>query len=89
MINKDTLNYGCTIWQVDFNGSDVLLRKVELEHLHQVAGKYWANCKQEGSMEGVMLKVDSHLLFDTKKEALNYMSALWYSLKEAITNETE
>ena len=89
MINKDILNYGCTIWQVDFNGSDVTIRKVEVGHLHQVAGKYWVSCKQEGSMEGVMLKVDSHLLFDTKKEALDYMSALWYSLKEAITNETE
>lgn len=89
MINKDTLNYGCTIWQVDFNGSDITLRKVEVGHLHQVAGKCWVSCKQEGSMEGVMLKVDSHLLFDTKKQALGYMSALWYSLKEAITNETE
>ena len=89
MIDKDTLNYGCTIWQVDINGSDVSLRKIEVGHLHQVTGKYWVTCRQEGSMEGVMLKVDSHLLFHIKKEALDYMSALWYSLKEAIKNETE
>ena len=89
MINKDTLNYGDTIWQVDINGSDVSLRKIEVGHLHQVAGKYWVSCEQGRSFEGVMLKVDSHLLFDTKQEALDYMSALWYSLKEAITNETE
>lgn len=89
MIDKNTLKYGDTIWQVDFNGSDVLLRKVEVEHLHQVAGKYWVSCQQEESIKGVILKVDSHLLFHTKKEALDYMTALWYSLKEAITNETE
>jgi hypothetical protein len=89
MINKDALKHGDTIWQVDINGSDVTLRKIQIDYLHQIAGKYWVSCEQEGSMEGVMLKVDSHLLFHTKKEALDYMSALWYSLKEAITNETE
>ena len=89
MINKDDLTLGDTIWQVDFNGSDVTLRKIQVDYLYQIAGKYWVNCEQEGSMDGIMLKVDSHLLFHTKKEALDYMSALWYSLKEAITNETE
>ena len=88
MINKDALKYGDIIWQVDINGSDVTLRKIQIDYLHKIAGKYWVSCEQEGSMEGVMLKVDSHLLFHTKKEALDYMSALWYSLKEAITNET-
>ena len=89
MVDKDTLKYGDTIWQVDINGSSVSVRKIEVEHLHQIAGKYWVSCEQEGSMEGVLVKVDSHLLFHTKKEALDYMSALWYSLKEAITNEIE
>jgi hypothetical protein len=89
MIDKDALKYGDTIWQVDINGSSVSVRKIEVGHLHQVAGKYWVSCKQEGSMEGVMLKVDSNFLFHTKPEALDNMSALWYSLKEAITNETE
>ena len=96
MINKDALKYGDIIWQVDINGSDVSLRKIEVGHLHQVTGKYWVTCRQEGSMEGVMLKVDSHLLFDTKQEALDYMKDLWYSLREkiarvkdTITNETE
>jgi hypothetical protein len=89
MIDKDSLKHGNTIWQVDFNNSDVTLRKIKIDYLYQITGKYWVSCEQEGSMEGVMLKVDSHLLFHTKKEALDYMSALWYSLKEAITNETE
>jgi hypothetical protein len=89
MINKDALKYGDIIWQVDINGTDVSLRRIEVGHLHQVAGKYWISSEQEGSMDGIMLKADSHLLFDTKANALDYMSALWYSLKEAITNETE
>ena len=89
MINKDNLTLGDTIWQVDFNGSDVTLRKIQIDYLHQIAGKYWVSCEQEGSMEGVMLKVGSHLLFHTKKEALDYMTDLWHSLQEAITNETE
>ena len=89
MINKDTLKYGDIIWQVDINGSSVSLRKIEVDYLNQVAGKYWVSCEQEGSMDGVMLKVDSHLLFHTKKQALVYMSALWHSLLEVLTNETE
>ena len=95
MVDKDTLKYGDTIWQVDINGSSVSVRKIEVEHLHQVAGKHWVSCRQEGSMEGIMLKVDSSFLFYTKPEALDNMSALWHSLreeiarvKEAITNET-
>jgi hypothetical protein len=89
MIDKDSLKYGDTIWQVDINGSDVSLRKIEVGHLHQVAGKYWVSCEQEGLMEGVMLKVDSHLLFHTKQEALDYIFALWYSFREVLANETE
>jgi len=89
MINKDELKYGDTIWQVDINGSDVMLRKINVGHLHQIAGSYWISADREGSLDGIMLKADSHLLFDTKANALDYMSALWYSLKEAITNETE
>jgi len=87
MIDKDNLKYGDIIWQVDINGTDVSLRRIEVGHLHQVAGKYWISSEQEGSMDGIMLKADSHLLFDTKANALDYMSALWYSLKEAIKNE--
>lgn len=89
MVDKDALKPGDTIWQVDIDGSDVSLRKILIGHLHQVAGKYWVSCEQGRSFEGVMLKVDSHLLFHTKQEALDYMTELWYSLKEAITNETE
>ena len=89
MIDKDALKYGDIIWQVDINGSDVSLRKIEVKHLHQITGKYWVSCEQEGLMDGMMLKVDSHLLFHTKKQALVYMSALWHSLLEVLTNETE
>ena len=38
MIDKDALKYGDIIWQVDINGSDVSLRKIEVGHLHCVAG---------------------------------------------------
>ncbi len=89
MIDHNTLKFGSTIWQVDINGSDVMLRKINVGHLHKIAGKYWISAEQEGSMDGIMLKADSHLLFDTKANAIDYMSALWYSLKEAITNETK
>jgi hypothetical protein len=96
MINKDNLKYGDIIWQVDINGSDVSLRKIEVGHLHQITGKYWISCEQGRSFEGVMLKVGSHLLFHTKQQALDYITDLWYSLreeiarvKETITNETE
>jgi hypothetical protein len=89
MIDLNALTNGDTIWQVDFNGTDVSLRKINVSYLHQIAGKYWISAEQEGSLDGIMLKADSHLLFDTKANAIDYMSALWYSLKEAITNETE
>ena len=88
MINKDELKIGDTIWEIDFNGTDVMLREIEIGHLHQIAGKYYVSANRIGSLQGIIFKVDSHLLFHTKKEALDYMSALWYSLKEAITNET-
>lgn len=87
MIDLNALTNGDTIWQVDINGSDVMLRKINVGHLHQIAGSYWISAEQEGSMDGIMLKADSHLLFDTKANAIDYMSALWYSLKEAIKNE--
>jgi hypothetical protein len=89
MIDLNALTNGDTIWQVDINGSDVMLRKINVGHLQRIAGKYWISSEQEGSLDGIMLKADSHLLFDTKANALDYMSALWHSLLEAITNETE
>jgi hypothetical protein len=89
MIDRNSLEYGDIIWQIDINGSDVMLRKIEVGHLQIIAGSYWISSEQEGSLDGIMLKADSHLLFDTKVNAIDYMSALWYSLKEAITNETE
>ena len=89
MIDLNALTNGDTIWQIDINGTDVSLRKINVGHLQRIAGRYWISSEQQGSMDGIMLKADSHLLFDTKANALDYMSALWYSLKEAITNETE
>ena len=96
MIDRNSLEYGDIIWQIDINGSDVMLRKINVGHLHQIAGSYWISAEQEGSMDGIMLKADSHLLFDTKQEALDYITDLWYSLreeiarvKETITNETK
>ena len=84
MIDKDALKYGDTIWQVDFNGSDVSLRKIEVGHLHQVTGKYWVSCEQGRSFEGVMLKVDSHLLFHTKSEAIDFVIDLRDNLNKVI-----
>ena len=89
MIDRNSLQYGDNIWQIDINGTDVMLRKINVGHLQRIAGKYWISAEQEGSLDGIMLKADSHLLFDTKANALDYMSALWYSLKEVLTNETE
>ena len=49
MIDLNALANGDTIWQVDFNGSDVMLRKIEVGHLHIIAGSYWISSDREGS----------------------------------------
>jgi hypothetical protein len=84
MINKDALKFGSTIWQVDINGSDVMLRKINVGHLHQIAGKYWISAEQEGSFDGIMLKADSHLLFYTKSEAIDFAIDLRDNLSKVI-----
>ena len=84
MINKDNLKYGDIIWQVDINGSDVMLRKINVGYLHQLAGSYWISSEQEGSMDGIMLKADSHLLFDTKANALDFAIDLRDNLSKVI-----
>jgi hypothetical protein len=84
MINKDALKYGDIIWQVDINGSDVMLRRIEVGHLHQIAGKYWISSEQEGSLDGIMLKADSHLLFYTKSEAIDFAIDLRDNLSKVI-----
>jgi hypothetical protein len=80
MIDLNALANGDTIWQVDFNGSDVMLRKINVGHLYQIAGSYWVSAEQQGSMDGIMLKADSHLLFYTKSEALAFLRSMYTSL---------
>jgi hypothetical protein len=84
MIDRKALEYGDIIWQVDINGTDVLLRKINVGHLHQVAGKYWISAEQQGSMDGIMLKADSHLLFYTKSEAIDFAIDLRDNLSKVI-----
>ncbi len=88
MIDKDSLKHGNTIWQVDFNNSDVTLRKIKIDYLYQITGKYWVSCEQEGFMEGIMLKVDSNFLFHTKSEAIDFVIDLRDNLNKVIY-ETE
>ena len=80
MINRYSLAYGETIWQVDINGTDVLLRRIKLGHLHQIAGKYWISAEQEGSMDGIMLKADSHLLFYYHSDAVEFLRKMEQSI---------
>jgi len=76
--------YGSVIWQIDINGTDVMLRKINVGHLHKIAGKYWISSEQEGSMDGIMLKADSHLLFYTKSEAIDFAIDLRDNLSKVI-----
>jgi hypothetical protein len=84
MIDYNSLQYGDTIWQIDINGTDVMLRKIEVGHLHQIAGSYWISAEQEGSFDGIMLKADSHLLFYTKSEAIDFAIDLRDNLSKVI-----
>ncbi len=84
MIDLNALANGDTIWQVDINGSDVMLRKINVGHLHLIAGRYWISSEQEGSMNGIMLKADSHLLFYTKSEAIDFAIDLRDNLSKVI-----
>ena len=84
MIDHNTLKFGSTIWQVDINGSDVMLRKINVGHLHQIAGSYWISAEREGSLGGIMLKADSHLLFYTKSEAIDFAIDLRDNLSKVI-----
>jgi len=84
MIDRNSLEYGDIIWQIDINGTEVMLRKIEVGHLHKVAGKYWILAEQEGSMDGIILKADSHLLFYTKSEAIGFAIDLLDNLSKVI-----
>ena len=89
MIDRKALQYGDTIWQIDINGTDVMLRKIEVGHLQTIAGKYWILSEQEGSMDGIMLKADSHLLFYTKSEALAFLRSMYTSLDVLLEGHME
>lgn len=89
MINKDNLTLGDTIWQVDFNGSDVTLRKIQIDYLHQIAGKYWVSCEQEGSMDGIMLKADSPYLFHFESDASQYLKSMYTSIDVLLNKHME
>ena len=78
MINKDALKYGDTIWQVDINGSDVTLRKIEAGHLVCVTGSYYVNAGN------ILIKVDSPHLYHTKEQALLFMYKLYSNLKQEL-----
>ena len=82
MIDKESLKHGDTIWQVDFNGSDVTLRKIEVGHLHCVAGSYYVTAGN------ILIKVDSPHLFHTKSEAIDFVIDLRDNLNKVI-HETE
>lgn len=89
MIDYNTLKFGSTIWQVDINGSDVMLRKIEVGHLHQVAGSYWISAEQEGSMDGIMLKADSHLLFHYHSDAVEFLRKMEQSIDALLDKHME
>lgn len=89
MIDLNALANGDTIWQVDFNGSDVMLRKINVGHLHIIAGSYWISAEQEGSMDGIMLKADSHLLFHYHSDAVEFLRSMYTSLDVLLGNYAE
>ncbi len=82
MIDKDSLKHGDTIWQVDINGSDVSLRKIDVGHLHCVAGSYYVTAGN------ILIKVDSPHLFYSKSEAIDFVIDLRDNLNKVI-HETE
>jgi hypothetical protein len=89
MIDRKALQYGDTIWQIDINGTDVMLRKIEVGHLQTIAGKYWILSEQQGSWNGIMLKADSHLLFHSQSEALAFLRSMYTSLNVLLENHME
>jgi len=80
MIDHNTLKFSNPIWQIDINGTDVSLRKIEVGHVHRIAGSYWILAEQEGSMDGIMLKVDSPYLFHFESDALAFLRSMYTSL---------
>ena len=84
MIDHTKLQYGNTIWQIDISGTTVTLRKITVGHLTPIAGSYWVSAEQEHSQQGIMLKVDSPYLFDSKERALKHLLSIRDSADMAI-----
>lgn len=78
MINKDSLKPGDTIWQVDINGSDVSLRKIEVGHFVCVTGSYYVTAGN------ILIKVDSPHLYRTKEQALLFMYKIYSNLMQEL-----
>jgi hypothetical protein len=89
MIDRNSLQYGDNIWQIDINGTDVMLRKINVGHLHKIAGKYWILAEQEGSMDGIMLKADSHLLFHYHTDAVEFLRKIKQSIDALLDKHME
>jgi len=89
MIDYNTLKFGDIIWQVDINGTDVLLRRIKVGHLHKIAGSYWISAEQEGSLDGIMLKADSHLLFHYHTDAVEFLRKMEQSIDALLDKHME
>jgi len=89
MIDRNSLEYGDIIWQIDINDTDVSLRKINVGHLHQIAGSYWISADREGSMDGIMLKADSHLLFYHHSDAVEFLRSMYTSLDVLLEDRME
>jgi len=89
MIDRNALKYGDIIWNIDINGTDVMLRKIEVGHLHKIAGSYWVSAEQEGSMDGIMLKVDSPYLFHYHTDAVEFLRKMEQSIDALLDKYME
>jgi hypothetical protein len=89
MIDRNALKYGDIIWNIDINGTDVMLRKIEVGHLHQLAGSYWISAQRGSSMDGIMFNVVSPYLFYSQSEALQYLRSMYMSLDVLLEDHAE
>jgi len=89
MIDLNALTNGDTIWQIDINGTDVMLRRIEVGHVHRIAGSYWVLAEQEGSMDGIMLKVDSPYLFHHHSDAVEFLRKMEQTIDALLDKHME
>ena len=89
MIDPNALKYGDIIWQIDINGSDVMLRKIQVGHLHQLAGSYWISALQGGSRDGIMFNVVSPYLFRYHTDAVEFLRKMEQSIDALLKDHME